>query len=219
MKYLTASVPKARRGQPRMVNHWDLTPGENVLLEAGPGNHSKSQIWATFHGRDTRSAFLTLGMDNIIMGLDDSGYLIGPQGRLWGVAGPDRNKRHVIDMTPGRGRGGAAVAVLLCALLMPQNAPAAGLPAWLSYVALAGATAADAASSWGKPETNGLLSGPGGRFGGRGLAIKGGLIGATITIELGAARHNRRARRAAELANYAAAAATTAAAVHNWGVK
>jgi len=52
-----------------------------------------------------------------------------------------------------------------------------------SQVALAGASAADLASSWGGQEANPLLRGTDGRFGTRGAAVKFGIVGGIIALE------------------------------------
>jgi hypothetical protein len=52
-----------------------------------------------------------------------------------------------------------------------------------SRIALAAATAGDVATSYGKPEANPLLRGPGGNFGARGVSIKLGIVGAAFLVE------------------------------------
>jgi hypothetical protein len=56
---------------------------------------------------------------------------------------------------------------------------------WLmSIPVLIAGNALDARSSWGKPETNGLLQGAAGRFDGRGAAIKFGITGALLAGQI-----------------------------------
>ena len=87
---------------------------------------------------------------------------------------------------------------------------------WLvSLAALTAANVADAQSSWGRPELNGIL---GARFGGRGIAIKVGINGAWIVGQVIVLRRHR-AYRAFAVGNFAAAGVFTGAAVHNYGVK
>ena len=60
---------------------------------------------------------------------------------------------------------------------------------WLmSIPVLIAGNALDARSSWGKPETNGLLQGTGGRFDGRSTAIKFGITGALLAGQFTMAR-------------------------------
>ena len=65
---------------------------------------------------------------------------------------------------------------------------------WLmSIPVLIAGNALDAHSSWGQPETNGLLQGPSGHFDGRGAAIKFGITGALLagqTLMVRAFRHD-----------------------------
>jgi hypothetical protein len=95
----------------------------------------------------------------------------------------------------------------------------AGFLWWASQVALVGATAADAASSWHQKELNPILAGPGGRFGGRGLAIKGATIGVTLSLENILALRAHKRPKALAIVNLAAAGVTGATAARNWGMK
>lgn len=93
-------------------------------------------------------------------------------------------------------------------------------PAWrtahrLSLVALAGSTAADAATSWRRHETNPLLAGSDGRFGWRGVAMKGASFAGMITLDRWMVRHPR----FRVVVNFAAAGAFTAMAVRNARVR
>lgn len=65
---------------------------------------------------------------------------------------------------------------------------------WLLTIpVLIAGNALDAHSSWGRPENNGLLQGAGGRFDGRGAAIKFGITGALLAgqfVMVRASRHD-----------------------------
>ena len=64
---------------------------------------------------------------------------------------------------------------------------------WLmSIPVLIAGNALDARSSWGRPETNGLLQGSAGRFDGRGAAIKFGITGALLAGQFTMVRASRR---------------------------
>jgi hypothetical protein len=64
---------------------------------------------------------------------------------------------------------------------------------WLmSIPVLIAGNALDARSSWGRPETNGLLQGAAGRFDGRGAAIKFGITGALLAGQFIMVRASRR---------------------------
>lgn len=52
-----------------------------------------------------------------------------------------------------------------------------------SLAALAAAHCVDVASSWGKHEANGLLQGQDGRFDGKSLAVKLGLVAGYVAIQ------------------------------------
>lgn len=54
---------------------------------------------------------------------------------------------------------------------------------WLSVAALGAATAADVRTSWGRPELNPMLSGPDGRFGARGVAVKLSISGVNCGLQ------------------------------------
>lgn len=82
------------------------------------------------------------------------------------------------------------VAVLLLIAMAGPEAQAAGWKSKVKRVALvasqmavAGASAADLASSWGGQEANPLLRGTDGRFGARGAAVKFGMVGGIIALE------------------------------------
>lgn len=65
---------------------------------------------------------------------------------------------------------------------------------WLmSIPVLIAGNALDTRSSWGRPETNGLLQGTSGRFDGRGAAIKFGITGVVLAgqaVMIRAFRHD-----------------------------
>ena len=64
---------------------------------------------------------------------------------------------------------------------------------WLmSIPVLIAGNALDARSSWGRPETNGLLQGASGHFDGRGAAIKFGITGALLAGQFAMVRASRR---------------------------
>ncbi len=86
---------------------------------------------------------------------------------------------------------------------------------WASVATLAAATVLDARSSWGRRELNPLLQGANGRFGARSIEIKSALVGAGVAFQWLALRHHHKASKALSIANFAAAGATTGAAVHN----
>jgi len=86
----------------------------------------------------------------------------------------------------------------------------------VSLVALAGATAVDAASSWNRSEANPILRSSNGQFGTQGATIKIGLAGAVAVTQYFLARRGPKAKRIAAIANFSAAGAFGAAAVHNW---
>jgi hypothetical protein len=69
---------------------------------------------------------------------------------------------------------------------------------WLmSIPVLIAGNALDARSSWGRPENNGLLQGPGGQFNGRGAAIKFSITGAVLAgqfVMVRAFRHDHEAQ-------------------------
>lgn len=83
-----------------------------------------------------------------------------------------------------------------------------------SIAALLGGTTMDAASSWGKSETNPLLRSANGTFGMRGLMIKGGLAGAVIAPEI-LMRNNEEAKKKFAIVNFIAAGVFSAVVFHN----
>jgi hypothetical protein len=83
-----------------------------------------------------------------------------------------------------------------------------------SVAAFLGGTAADAASSWGKSETNPLLRSANGAFGMKGLMVKGGLAGAVVAPEI-LMRNDPEARKKFAIVNFVAAGVFSAAVLHN----
>lgn len=79
---------------------------------------------------------------------------------------------------------------------------------WVALTALAAASAADAHSSWGRPERNALLRGPDGRFGARALGIKLGVVGAAGLAQWLALRYRPRWEGSLAALNFTLAAWT-----------
>ena len=121
-----------------------------------------------------------------------------------------------------------AIAVLLSLATAAQAQtlvhPAPGKKArgsfWkASVAALAAAAAADAQTSVGRRELNPLLAGPGGRFGMRGIAIKGAITGGAIGMQYLLTRRNPASAKYAAAANFGMTGIFSAAAMHNRGLK
>lgn len=89
---------------------------------------------------------------------------------------------------------------------------------WItSIVAAVAGTSLDAASSWGKVESNSLLASSNGTFGGRGVAIKAGLTAAVIIPQI-CLRKRKEYRTVFTIGNFAEASVFTVAAVHNMSI-
>jgi hypothetical protein len=89
---------------------------------------------------------------------------------------------------------------------------------WISSLfAVAAASGIDAASSWGKPERNGLLASSDGTFGMRGAAFKGAMVAAVIVPQI-LLRHHKKLRTQLAIENLAEAGFFTGVAIHNFGV-
>ncbi|HEY3456605.1 MAG TPA: hypothetical protein VGK64_18650 [Bryobacteraceae bacterium] len=89
---------------------------------------------------------------------------------------------------------------------------------WIaSIVAMAAGTGADAATSWHKRESNGLLASSDGTFGTKGLAIKAGLAGGLLVPQILFRKH-RDLRTAFTIGNFAQAGIFTGVAIHNAGI-
>lgn len=86
---------------------------------------------------------------------------------------------------------------------------------WIAsiFAAIAG-TSADAASSWGKDESNALLASSNGAFGAKGLSIKAGVLAAVIIPQICLRKH-KDLKPAFTAGNFAEAAFFTGAAIHN----
>jgi hypothetical protein len=90
---------------------------------------------------------------------------------------------------------------------------------WIaSMVAVAAATTLDAASSWGKLESNSVLASSNGTFGGRGIAIKAGLAAGVIIPQICLRRH-KQYRTAFIIGNFGEASIFSAAAAHNLSIR
>ena len=91
---------------------------------------------------------------------------------------------------------------------------------WRVSAAVLGAvTIADMQSSVGRFEANPLLTSQNGRFGTRGIALKGLVVGGALGAQWLMLRHNPKAAPYAAGINFAAAALTGAAVAHNHMLK
>lgn len=111
-------------------------------------------------------------------------------------------------------RSAIGLGLFLLASDLTQVACAEDRGLVVSQVALAGASAADIASSWGKWEANPVLGH--GAFQGRQVAIKAGIIGGTLVFETILARKHPRYAKVFRWVNVGAAAGTGAVAIVNW---
>jgi hypothetical protein len=84
-------------------------------------------------------------------------------------------------------------------------------------VAAAAATSFDAATSWGKLESNSLLASRSGTFGAKGVGIKVGLQAGLLIPQIWLRKH-RELRTAFVVGNFAETGVYSAAAVHNLGI-
>lgn len=108
---------------------------------------------------------------------------------------------------------------LACLLIaaVPAGAETGKRRLWKTSVAvLTAATLTDAASSWNRPEANGLLRGESGRFGYKGIAIKGALAGSTILFQHFLLKKSPGAARAAAWTNFTMAGGLAGAAAYNY---
>ena len=86
---------------------------------------------------------------------------------------------------------------------------------WIASIfAMAAGTGADAATSWHKRESNGLLASSDGNFGAKGLGIKAGLAGGLLLPQILFRKHTD-LRTAFTIGNFAQAGIFTGMAVHN----
>ena len=89
---------------------------------------------------------------------------------------------------------------------------------WIASIfAMAAGTGADAATSWHKRESNGLLASSDGTFGAKGLAIKAGLAGGLLVPQILFRKHTD-LRTAFTIGNFAQAGIFTGVAIHNAGI-
>jgi hypothetical protein len=89
---------------------------------------------------------------------------------------------------------------------------------WIASIfAMAAGTGADAATSWHKRESNGLLASSDGNFGAKGLGIKAGLAGGLLLPQILFRKHTD-LRTAFTIGNFAQAGIFTGMAVHNLSI-
>jgi hypothetical protein len=89
---------------------------------------------------------------------------------------------------------------------------------WItSIVAMVAGTGADAASSWHKRESNGLLASSNGTFGAKGVGIKMGIAGGVLIPQILFRKH-KDLRLAFAIGNFAEAGVFTGAAIHNLNI-
>ena len=90
---------------------------------------------------------------------------------------------------------------------------------WVTSMAAAVAgTSFDAATSWGKTETNPLLKSSSGTFGAKGVGVKAALTGAMIVPQLCLRKH-KDLREAFTIGNFADAGVFSGIAVHNLAIR
>src|SRR5262245_12924423 len=85
----------------------------------------------------------------------------------------------------------------------------------ISVAALAAGSAADAWSSYGRPEANPLLRTPGGHFSAQSVGIKAVIAGSTVAAQWLMLRKRPEASKAAAITNFGMAAVFTGVAVRN----
>lgn len=89
---------------------------------------------------------------------------------------------------------------------------------WIaSILAMVAGTGADAASSWHKRESNGLLASSDGTFGAKGLGIKAGIAAGVLAPQIVFRKH-KDLRFAFAIGNFAEAGIFTGAAIHNLNI-
>lgn len=86
----------------------------------------------------------------------------------------------------------------------------------ISEVVLIGSNMADAHSSWGMMEANPLLANSQGRFGVKGVAIKGAIVGGWIGIQHLLNRRKGRHDKKFAIANFSMAGGFGVIAIHNY---
>ena len=89
----------------------------------------------------------------------------------------------------------------------------------LSVGALVATQFLDARSSWGLPEANAILRSPSGRFGGKAVGLKTGMIGGTAFTQWRALRKPWGSAALYTVVNFAVAAATAAVAARNYSIR
>lgn len=104
-----------------------------------------------------------------------------------------------------------ALILLLLRPAFAQEHPNRAL--FVSIAAMSAASAADAYTSWQRPEANGILA-HNGKFGGKGVSIKAGTLIGIVLMEY-KIRHNERMRRPFVMGNFANAGVSTFAAIRN----
>lgn len=114
-----------------------------------------------------------------------------------------------------------SLSILLVFLVVSAQAEAASnkwRKVWkLSLVVMVSANFADAASSYGRAESNPMLASANGRFGRKALALKVGVGAGLVVVEF-LFYHKRpvfEVERAASIVNFAVAGGFSAAAIHN----
>lgn len=110
-------------------------------------------------------------------------------------------------------------AILALLLALPLAAQPASRAYQLSAAAVGACAAADSISSWGRYEANPVLSAPGGRFGGRSLAIKSAITGGTVGALWLVQRRWPHLRTGATWGNWIGAGATCGVAARNWAIR
>jgi len=89
-----------------------------------------------------------------------------------------------------------------------------------SAIALAGATTADAVSSWGGVEVNPILAGRDRRFGARGVAIKAGIAAGTLIMQWAIMKRHPKAAKAFSYVNFGIAGSYVGFTIRNtWGCR
>ncbi len=87
---------------------------------------------------------------------------------------------------------------------------------WISsVVAIAGASAFDAGTSWGKMEGNGFLASSNGTFGMKGVSIKAAIAAAVLIPQVVVGRHHPQLWRRFTVGNFAEAGMYGAIGAHN----
>lgn len=87
-----------------------------------------------------------------------------------------------------------------------------------STVALVAASFADSHSSWGKRESNPMMRSANGTFGGRGFALKMGLVGGMIAGQYVMVKTNPDLAKPLSFANFGYAGVKTAVAIRNYQI-